>query len=89
MRDVLLILSVLGVFVFGYFLMELLDKFLDENRKSIEKENKKKEPSCIVFTKEMSDEEISAEIRRFREKHESTYVVLYDLNDIDLSESME
>ena len=38
-RDVLLILCVLGVLVFGYFLMARLDKFLDENRKAIEKEN--------------------------------------------------
>ncbi len=89
MRDILLILSVLGVFVFGYFLMAHLDKFLDENRKAIEKGNEKKEPSCIVLTEEMSDEEIAEEVRRFREKHESTLVVLYDRNDTGLSESMD
>ena len=40
-RDIVLALAVLGVFVFGYFLMARLDKFLDENRKAIEKENEK------------------------------------------------
>mgnify|MGYP003312426438 CR=1 FL=1 len=57
-RDIVLALAVLGVFVFGYFLMARLDKFLDENRKAIEKENEKKEPSCVMLTEELTDEEI-------------------------------
>ncbi len=85
MRDILLILSVLGVFVFGYFLMARLDKFLDENRKAIEKESEKKEPSCIMLTEEMSVEEIADEVRRFRIKHKSARIVLYDSTDTDLS----
>ena len=87
-RDILLILCVLGVFVFGSFLMARLDKFLDENRKSIEKENEKREPSCIMLTEEMSVEEITDEVKRFREKHGSTRVLIYDSNDTELSESM-
>ena len=87
-RDILLILCVLGVFVFGYFLMARLDKFLDENRKAIEKENEKREPSCIMLTEEMSDEEITDEVKRFREKHGSIRVLIYDSNDTELSESM-
>lgn len=89
LRDIILIVSVLVVFVFGYFLMARLDKLLDENRKAIEKENEKKEPSCIMLTGEMSDEEIAEEVRRFREKHESTRIVLYDSTDTELLESME
>ncbi len=88
-RDVLLILCVLGVFVFGYFLMARLDKFLDENRKAIEKENEKREPSCVMLTEEMSDEEIAIEVKRFRDKHASARIVLYDSSDTELSESME
>lgn len=89
LRDILLIISVLGVFVFGYFLMARLDKFLDENRKAIEKKNEMKEPSCVMLTEEMSDEEITEEVRRFREKHESIRIVLYDSTETELSESME
>ncbi len=89
MRDILLILSILGVFVFGYFLMARLDKFLDENRKAIEKENEKKEPFCVMLTEDMSDEDIAQEVRKFREKHECTRIVLYDSNDAELSENME
>ena len=88
-RDILLILCVLGVFVFGYLLMARLDKFLDENRKAIEKENEKREPSCVMLTEEMSDEEVAAEDKRFRDKHASARIVLYDSTDTELSESMD
>ena len=88
-RDIALGISVLGVFVFGYFLMARLDKFLDENRKAIEKEEEKKEPSCVMLTEEMSDEEFVQEVRKFRKTHEGTRIILYDSSDTELSESME
>jgi len=87
-RDIVLGISVLGVFVFGYFLMARLDKFLDENRMAIEKENEKREPSCVMLTEEMSDEEIATEVKRFRDKHAGARIVLYDSSDTELSESM-
>ncbi len=87
-RYIVLIIAVLGMFVFGYFLMTRLDKFLDENRKAIEKENEKKAPSCVMLTEELTDEEITEEIRRFRSKHEGTRVILYDSNDIEIEEPL-
>ncbi len=87
-RDIVLIVSVLGVFVFGYFLMARLDKFLDKSRKAIEKENEKREPSCVLLTEEMSDEEIATEVKRFRDRHKGTRIVLYDSSDTELSENM-
>lgn len=87
-RDIVLALAVLGVFVFGYFLMARLDKFLDENRKAIEKENEKKEPSCVMLTEELTDEEITEEIHRFRSKHEGTRIMIYDSNDIKIEEPL-
>lgn len=89
MRAVALILFVLGVLVAGYFLMVSLDKLLDENRRAIEKEKEKKEPSCVMLAEDMSEEEISEEIRRFREKHKVTRIVLYDITDTRISESLE
>ena len=88
-RDILLILCVLEVFVFGYFPMARLDKFLDENRKTIENENENREPSCVMLTEEMSDEEIATEVKRFRDKHASARIILYDSADTELSESMD
>lgn len=87
--NVILIVSVLVIFVLGYFLMGRLDKFLDENREEIEKEDEKTEPSCVMLTEAMSEEEIAMEVRRFRKKHKETRIVLYDISDLELSESLE
>lgn len=89
MKEVILIIAILGAFVYGYFLMAKLDKFLDKNRKAIEREIEKKEPSCVMLTEEMSEEEIAEEVRHFRDKHKGTRVVLYDSSDTELSESIE
>ena len=87
-RDIALSISVLSVFVSGFFIMKKLDKFLDENRKDIKIEEKK-EPSYIMLTNEMSDEEITDEIHRFRETHENIQIILYDRSLIELSENKE
>ena len=87
--SIILILAMSGVFTFGFYLMGKLDKFLDENRKAIEKENESREPSCVMLTEEMSDEEIATEVKRFRDKHASARIVLYDSADTELSESMD
>ena len=88
-REIILIISGLGVFVFGYFLMARLDQFLEENRKAIEKEEEKNEPSCVMLTEELSDEEIATEVKRFRDKHARARIVLYDSSDTESSESIE
>lgn len=82
-RDVILILSVLGIFLFGFYLMTKLDKFLGENRKMMEKENEKCKPSCIMLGEKLSDEEIAEEIQRFRNEHEKSCVLLYDRTPYD------
>ena len=38
MKDVIVIIAVTAVIVFGFFIMKRLDDFLEENRKAIEKE---------------------------------------------------
>ena len=54
--NIILIISLLGVLVFGYFLMARIDKFLNENYSVIEKENEKKESSYVMLTEERSEE---------------------------------
>ena len=65
-RDIILVVAVLGVMVFGFFVMKRLDKFLDENRKRIEQEEKGKEPRYIMLTTDMTDEELIKNIRTYR-----------------------
>lgn len=86
--SILLIMAMSGMFVFGFYLMGKLDKFLDENRKAIEKENESREPSCVLLTDSLTDDEILEEIRRFRKCHEDTNVLLYDSSHAELMNSM-
>lgn len=87
--DMILILCVLVCFAFGSFLMTRLDKFLNENYETIEKESEKRVPDYIMLTEEMTDDEIVQEVKRFRELHEGSSVVIYGLTDLKISESME
>jgi len=89
MKEILLIIVVLGAFVYGYFLMGRLDKFLEENRKAIEKESEKTEPSCVMLTEEVSEEELMEEVRRFRKKHKGARVMLYDNTDTEVPKNLE
>ena len=78
MTELLLIVSLLAVFVFGFYLMSRLDRFLEENRKALLKENESCEPSEVLLPHGLSDSEILSEIRRFRETHETVDIILSD-----------
>lgn len=78
MDELLLIVSLLAVFVFGFYLMSRLDRFLEENRKALLKENESCEPSEVLLPHGLSDSEILSEIRRFQETHETVDIILSD-----------
>ena len=80
-RDIILVVAVLGVMVFGFFVMKRLDKFLDENRKRIEQEEKEKEPSCVMLTTDMTDEELIRNIRTYEKQRGDAYITLYQDED--------
>ena len=80
-RDIILVVAVLGVMVFGLFVMKRLDKFLDENRKRIEQEEKEKEPRCIMLTTDMTDEELIKNIRTYKKQRGDAYITLYQDED--------
>ena len=48
--SIILILAMSAVFGFGFYLMTKLDKFLDENRNAIEKENAVSHPVLCLPT---------------------------------------
>jgi hypothetical protein len=78
MAELLLIVSLLGIFAFGFYLMSRLDRFLEENRKALLKENEFREPSEILLPHGLSESEILCEIRRFRETHGDVDIILSD-----------
>lgn len=82
MREAGLILVMLGTVIFGYFQMRQLDRFLEKHGKAdgkeqAAKEQAAKEPDCVMFTEELSDEELLKEVRDFRRKHADTRILLY------------
>ncbi len=82
-QDIILIVAVLGVMVFGFFIVKRLDKFLDENRKRIEQEEKGKKPSCEMLTTDMTDKEVLEHIRTYEKKHGNANITLYqDENEL-------
>ena len=78
MAELLLIVSLLGIFAFGFYIMCRLDRFLEENRKALLKENESREPSEVLLPQGLSESEILCEIRRFRETHENVNIILSD-----------
>ena len=78
MAELLLIVSLLGVFAFGFYIMCRLDRFLEENRKTLLKENESREPFEILLPQGLSDSEILREIHRFRETHGKVDIILSD-----------
>ena len=78
MAELLLIVSLLGIFAVGFYIMCRLDRFLEENRKTLLKENESCEPSEVLLPQGLSESEILCEIRRFRETHGKVDIILSD-----------
>lgn len=76
-KEAVLLIFLVLLFTAGYFLMKKIDIIMDENLKNIEKEAEKTEPSYIVLTKELTDEEVATEIKQFRNKHGKSDIIIY------------
>lgn len=84
MKEALLLIVVLLIFAGGFLLMKKIDGFIDENKKAVEDETENIEPSCVMLTDEISDEEIVEELRRFRKSHKKTCIVIYSPADKEM-----
>ncbi len=80
LRNILLVITVLAVFVFGFFVMKHLDKFLNENYKPYFRENEEK-TIRILLNEDASDEEILSDIIKVREKGGKIKVVISNEDD--------
>lgn len=68
MAELLLIVSLLGIFAFGFYLMSRLDRFLEENRKALLRDNEFCEPSEVLLPPGLSDSEIFTAFGKSTEK---------------------
>ena len=76
------------IFLFGWFLMKRLDKFLAENRKRIEEasEQQQYEP-CMHLVGDISPDELEETLSRFRSSHTHVEIVIYDPEQISFPNS--
>ena len=80
LRDILLVITVLAVFVFGFFVMKRLDKFFNEKHKLYFREDEEK-LTLIIHSEDASDEEILSDKRKIREKGGKMKVVISNEDD--------
>ena len=79
MLDVIVIVGTSLIFLFGWFLMKRLDRFLDENQKRMDEAYEQREPEpCVHLDGDMSFEELEEAIARFRSSHAHVNIVIYD-----------
>ncbi|MDD6037404.1 MAG: hypothetical protein PUD20_01190 [bacterium] len=74
--QVVLIVTVLFVFGFGYFLTRRLDSFLHTDDSELLTDMEIKQPSYVMLTDDVTDETILEEIHHFRRTHEHMEIYL-------------
>lgn len=77
MEDVILIIAVAAVMVFGFFIMKRLDVFLKENKKAIEKK-REEECSPLEFIDSENYENIISGIENFKKSHKKAAIIVFD-----------
>ena len=71
------------MFLFGWFLMKRLDRFLDENQKRIEEAPEQQQPEpCVHLVGNISPDELEETLSRFRSSHAHVEIVIYDSEQI-------
>ena len=83
MLDVIVIVGTSLIFLFGWFLMKRLDRFLDENLKRMDETFEQREPEpCVHLDGDMAFEELEEAIARFRGSHAHVNIVIYDPEEL-------
>ena len=87
MEDVILIIAVVAVMIFGFFIMKRLDVFLEENRKAIEKDQEEKY-SPLEFIDTENYENTISEIENFKKRRKKVAIVIFDGENRELTDTL-
>lgn len=85
MEDVILIIAVVAAMIFVFFIANRLDVFLEENRKTIEKEKEEKY-SPLEFIDSENYENTISEIENFKKRHKKVAIVIFDGENRELTD---
>ena len=88
MKDVIVIIAVTAVIVFGFFIMKRRDAFLEENRKAIEKEQEEQCSSPIEFIDAENYENMISGIENFKKRHKKVAIVIFDEETRELANTL-
>ncbi len=83
MKDIILVVCLIAMGIYGYFLMGRLDKFLDENRKAIAKQQAEQKKPYIILKKDVNGETVKKQVERFRGDHPCACVVVCDPEELE------
>ena len=86
MEDVILIIAVVAVMVFGFFIAKRLDVFLKENKKAIEK--KREEGSPLELIDSENYENIISEIEKFKKSHKKAAIIVFDKENREFTNTL-
>ena len=80
MTNILLIASILPFFLFGLYILKIVDEFIIENKKRIIVEIKMLYHSSVILPGDLPLMEIDKEIDMFRKQHPNFKIILKDVN---------
>ena len=81
-RDVILIVGMALVFLFSWYLVVRLGRFLDENQKRIGEETERQSELYVRLDGDISPDEFEKMLSQFRSRHAHAKIVIYDSEQI-------
>ena len=82
MEDVVLIVGTALAFLFSWYLVVRLGRFLDENQKRIEEETVQQPEPYVRMDGDISIDELKKTLSRFHSSHAHAKIVIYDSEQI-------
>lgn len=77
MKEVLLVLTVIGAVILGFFVMKRLDVFLEKNKKTT-KDKQANTHSDFIYLDHTSQEKMFEQLNEFKKEYPNVKVIAYD-----------
>ena len=75
------------IFLFGWFLMKRLVKFLAENQKRIEEETVQQQKPCLRLNGDISPDALDEALSRFHSSHTNVKIAIYDPDEFSFPDN--
>ena len=86
-RDAILIVGTALAFLFSWYLVVRLGRFLDENQKRIGEDTEQQPEPYVRMDGDISIDELKETLSRFRSSHTHVEIVIYDPEQISFPNS--